>query len=511
MTTAEAQGLSDGSTIPAFNINSSSLSAASCRMKDMMVSSKYSSKPFLFGADGKIPNFNSCKAEGMLDRFEEEKRKAKEKYEREILTHGILQLQESLENIRENLLNRIDGSNDMTRKVLEERMDIFSKTIDGYLNKVREGITCQFETLQSQTQIGMDDREGKISMAAKDLGSNMLNLKQSLEQLKAEQSKEQGMLGEILSQLGTLIAFQNPIAGPSSARMIDSEVQTSPGLLERFCVMSAKKHYQSIMLCNRPVIYSRKAAEQNLCPLKTSKTQIRNAHILPAQIQQQLKQTEVTEEFSPGPSQRLWCTQLVATRPSSPLVDATSNASIEENGREYVDRLFVHMEPEKPLYVRENRLGTYTETLSPPKVLRRCQNTPNFRGKKRPLVLPQRQAVRKKGTVKISKDSQEEDIQSEQKDRVPLSSLCEHWKMNSKSVEDDHLRSQQQASVAPVSRCVAEEPLNPFSMWSQDTNSSQMVVEYKTSEWEEVVPKPKGNVIEEGGLWQLFDFNNDSE
>ncbi|XP_051562721.1 interactor of HORMAD1 protein 1-like [Myxocyprinus asiaticus] len=373
-------------------------------MKDMMLSSKYSSKPFLFGADSKIPNFTGCKAEGMLDRFEEEKRKAKEKYEREILTHGILQLQESLENIREKLFNRIDGSNDMTRKVLVERMDIFSKTIDGYLNKVREGITCQFETLQSQTQIGMDDREGKISMAAKDLGSNMLNLKQALEQLKAEQSKEQGMLGEILSQLDTLIAFQNPIAGPSSARMIDSEVQTSPGLLERFCV-SAKKHYQSMMLCNRPVIYSRKAAEQDLCPHKTPKTQIRNAHILPAQVQQQLKQTEVTEEFSPGASQRLWCTQLVVTRPSSPLVDATSNA----------DRLLVHMEPEKPLCVRENRLGTYTETLSPPKVLRRCQKTPNFRGKKRPLVLPQRQAVRKKGTVKISKDSQEEVLQSEQK------------------------------------------------------------------------------------------------
>lgn len=51
-------------------------------MKDMMVSSSYSSKPFLFGGDGKILNFTGGKSVGMLDRFEEEKRKSKEKYER---------------------------------------------------------------------------------------------------------------------------------------------------------------------------------------------------------------------------------------------------------------------------------------------------------------------------------------------------------------------------------------------------------------------------------------------
>lgn len=52
------------------------------QMKEMAVSSSYSSKPFLFGCDGKIPTFTGGKSVGMLDRFEEEKRKAKEKYER---------------------------------------------------------------------------------------------------------------------------------------------------------------------------------------------------------------------------------------------------------------------------------------------------------------------------------------------------------------------------------------------------------------------------------------------
>lgn len=328
----------------------------------------------------------------------------------------------------------------------------------------------------------------------------MLNLQRDLKHLKVEQSKEQGILGKILSQLSTLISIHKPIAGPSSARMIDSEVQTSPGLLERFCVMSSEKHQESTMMCNRPVIYSGKPLEQNQCPLTRQKTQSRIAHALPVHRQQ----TAVTEEVSLDASQRLWCTQLVETRPSSPLEDTQSTASIEDCEKHYVDR---HLVPEKTL----NRLGT--DALPPLKAPRRRQKALNYRGKKRPLVLPQRQPVRKKGAVKISNDSpQNEDLQCEEKDRVPLSSLCDNWKMTNKSVAENHSKLQQQATVASVSRCVAEQPLNPFNLWSEDTESSQMMVEYKMAEWENVVPKTKASVVEEeGGLWQLFDFTNDSE
>ncbi|XP_016109612.1 coiled-coil domain-containing protein 36-like [Sinocyclocheilus grahami] len=472
-------------------------------IKEIMVSSSYSSKPFLFGGDGKISSFTGGKFVGMLDRFEDEKRKAKEKHEREILTHGILQLQESLENSRETLLNRIDGSNDIT-KVIVEKMDTFSKTIKGYLNSVNEGITCQFETLQSQTQKEMADREAKSSLAARELSLSMFNLQRDLEHLKAEQSKEQGMLGKILSQLSTLISIHKPMTGPGSDRMIDSEVQTSPGLLERFCVMSAEKHHESQMICNRPVIYSGKAVEQNQCPLTTQKSQNRNSHALPVERQQ----TAVTDEDSPDASQRLWCKQLVETRPSSPHVDVQSTASIEDHGGQYVDR---HLEAENPLYVRDNRF--VTDAMPPLKVPRRRQKPLNYRGEKKALVLPQRQLVRKNGAMKFSKDSQQNvDLQCEQKDRVPLDSLCDNWEMTNKSAAENHLKLQQQATVAPISRCVGEQPLNPFSLWSEDIDSSQMMVEYKMAEWENVVPESKMSVIEgEGGLWQLFDFTNDSD
>nr|XP_055069352.1 interactor of HORMAD1 protein 1 [Misgurnus anguillicaudatus] len=459
-------------------IGGSQKSSQSQEMKKMPVSASYSSKPFLFG-DGKIPNFTGNKAVGMLDRFEEEKRNAKEKYERENLTHRILQLQESLESIRETLLNRIEGSNDKTREVLVEKMDNFSKTIEDYLNSVREGITCHFESLQSQTQNGIEDREAKISLAAKDLNSNFLNLQRDLDHLKAEQSKEQGMLGKILSQLGTLTAIHSPTAGRGSVRMIDSEVQTSPGLLEKF--MSAEKHESRM-----------------LCPFKTPKAQNRNTHVLPVRGQQQLKQTEVRSEYS------------ITSPPANP----SFITPIEDPNKEYLDRPLVDFKPEKPLHAGENRQKLSCDALPPPKVLRRRQKALNFRGKKRALVLPQRQSVRQKEALQLSNNSQQnDDLRGLQKDTAPLSSVCDSWLMTNKSVAENHLKSGKlQTTVAPVSMCAAEQPLNPFSMWSQDTNNSQMIVEYKMTKWEKVVPEPEVSVITgEGGLWQLFDFNNDSE
>jgi len=42
---------------------------------------------------------------------------------------------------------------------------MLSIAVEDYLNSVKEGITCQFETLQSQTQIEMADREAKVRTA----------------------------------------------------------------------------------------------------------------------------------------------------------------------------------------------------------------------------------------------------------------------------------------------------------------------------------------------------------
>lgn len=42
---------------------------------------------------------------------------------------------------------------------------MISIAVEGYLNTVKEGITCQFETMQSQTQIEMEDREVKVRTA----------------------------------------------------------------------------------------------------------------------------------------------------------------------------------------------------------------------------------------------------------------------------------------------------------------------------------------------------------
>uniref|UniRef100_A0A3B4UU97 Uncharacterized protein n=1 Tax=Seriola dumerili TaxID=41447 RepID=A0A3B4UU97_SERDU len=61
-----------------------------------------------------------------------------------------------------------------------------------------------------------------------ELGSNLQILKSSLESLREEQEKEQNVLEETLKLLSTLVSEHS--AKPSSQRLMDNAVQTSPGL-----------------------------------------------------------------------------------------------------------------------------------------------------------------------------------------------------------------------------------------------------------------------------------------
>ncbi|TRY55028.1 hypothetical protein DNTS_020765 [Danionella cerebrum] len=458
-------------------------------VKDM--SNMYRSKPSLFNSDGKMLAFNSSKSVGMLDRFEEEKKKAKEKYESDILTNGILQLRESLESTKETLLNRIDGENDNTRNFLVEKIDQFSKTIEGYLNSVKTGLTCHFETLQSQTQTEIADRDAKNTQATKELNSNILNLQRDLEALRAEQSKEQGMLGKILSQLCTLISFYEPTPGPRSARMIDSEVQTSPDLLKRFSV-TAEQHQKSKLMCSTAAVYPGKFAEQNQC-LTIQKMQNRNVKTLSVQRLQTLG----TEQVSLGASEGFWCPQLPEAGFSRQFMDVQSTPSIKDYHRKYKE---IPQESEKSLFVKKNEFET--DSMSPLKGPKKRQKPLNYRGKKRALVLPQRQTGRKRGDAKYSNESKNENFHYKTT-RVPLSSI-DNWKITNRSVGEQPFRQlmQSPAAVSPV----ADQPLLPSSLWSEGTNNCEMMVGYKAGEEENVETKPNAVVLKEScGLWQLFD------
>ncbi|CAB1353985.1 unnamed protein product [Coregonus sp. 'balchen'] len=212
--------------------NRTSGSSQSQEASEPKILSNYHSKPFLFGDGkdkGKAPSFTSGKAIGVLDRFEEDKKKAKEKCESDILTSGFLQFREKLEN--QNIASLQDG---------------FAQQFEAMLNKLSS---------QNQMLKEMEDSAAKTGVATTALGSHMQGLQQNLEVLRHEQSRDQSMLGEALSLLGTLVSQHGSELLPTPVRVTDSTVQTSPGLVERFCLVSEEKRYfEGVRLCGATAV-----------------------------------------------------------------------------------------------------------------------------------------------------------------------------------------------------------------------------------------------------------------
>nr|XP_046168945.1 interactor of HORMAD1 protein 1 isoform X1 [Oncorhynchus gorbuscha]XP_046168946.1 interactor of HORMAD1 protein 1 isoform X1 [Oncorhynchus gorbuscha] len=234
-------------------------SSQSQEASEPKILSNYHSKPFLFG-DGKdkvkVPSFTSGKAIGILDRFEEDKKKAKEKCESDILTSGFLQFREKLENIKLSV-NHIDESTTTGNKDFAD----FAKTLQQNIASLQDGFAQQFEALlnkvssQNQMLKEMENRVAKTGVATTELSSHMQGLQQKLEVLRHEQSRDQSMLGEALSLLSTLISQHGSEPLPTPVRVTESTVQTSPGLVERFCLVSEEKRYfEGVRLCGATAV-----------------------------------------------------------------------------------------------------------------------------------------------------------------------------------------------------------------------------------------------------------------
>ncbi|XP_019911505.2 interactor of HORMAD1 protein 1 isoform X3 [Esox lucius] len=186
--------------------------------------SSYHTKPFLLGNGKdkvKAPCFSSGKSVGVLDKFEEDKKRAKEKLESDILTSGFLR--DNLECIKLSL-NHIDQSTMSGKKDFAD-----------------------FE---------------KRCVATTALSSHMQGLLQNLEFLRHEQSQVQRMLGEVLGLTGTLVSELHPVP----VGVMDSMVQTSPGMMERFSqVDEENRHLEDVGLC---VAMAVTAPQKALCGVK---------------------------------------------------------------------------------------------------------------------------------------------------------------------------------------------------------------------------------------------------
>lgn len=71
-----------------------------------------------------------------------------------------------------------------------------------------------------------------------------------MDSFKVEQGHEQTVLAEMQSLLTATVEAQSRMAVSRPVQMVSSEVQTSPGLVERFCVVSEEKQvFQGVRLC----------------------------------------------------------------------------------------------------------------------------------------------------------------------------------------------------------------------------------------------------------------------
>ncbi|XP_020498090.1 interactor of HORMAD1 protein 1 isoform X2 [Labrus bergylta] len=190
---------------------------------DPKFSCSYHTRPLLLG-DLK----DKSKAFGLLEKFEDDKKKAKEKYDSDHLT-------KEFHHIRETLSNLVSGTEKNTAVCQNTlgRFDNFASTLQNSLSSLQSNILQQFETLldkvNSQREI-TTDLEEKVQKSGEntaELGSNLQSLRKSLECLREKQERERNMLEEALKLLSTLVSEHS--AKPKPEEVVHSAIQTSPG------------------------------------------------------------------------------------------------------------------------------------------------------------------------------------------------------------------------------------------------------------------------------------------
>ncbi|KAF1391721.1 hypothetical protein PFLUV_G00045030 [Perca fluviatilis] len=238
-----SQGMSQDMSLSARTSQQSSQEGS-----DPKFSSSYHTKPFLFGELK-----DKSKAFGILDKFEEDRKKAKEKTDGDLLAKECFSFRETLNNIQQ-LVAGTEKNTAVCQTVLAN-VDNFASTLHNNLNSLQRDISQQFETFlnkvnsQKEMMTELEERVQKSGDTTAELGSNMQSLKNSLECLREEQERERNMLEETLKLLTTLVLKHS--AKPSPERVTDTAIQTSPGLEQPFSNILQENKLESTQLsCN---------------------------------------------------------------------------------------------------------------------------------------------------------------------------------------------------------------------------------------------------------------------
>lgn len=202
-----------------FCFSSRNVQQGSQEVCDQTVLSTYLAKPLLFG-DLK----DKTRSAWVLDKFEVDKKKAKEKTEGELLMKECQTIRETLSNIQQ--LVGAEQNAAVCQTVLE-KFDNFASTLQNNLNRLQSEISQQFDTVVNKVTL---QREMMYEIFQK-----------NLEGLKEEQERERGMLETALEHLSTLVTVKS--FKPGTEQAMDSAIQTSPSLLQSMLsIMQEHKH-----------------------------------------------------------------------------------------------------------------------------------------------------------------------------------------------------------------------------------------------------------------------------
>ncbi|CAJ1050688.1 interactor of HORMAD1 protein 1 isoform X1 [Xyrichtys novacula] len=207
--------------------------------------SSYHARPHLFG-DIK----DKSKTFGLLDKFEEDKKKAKEKTDSDSLTKELHYIRETLSNIYQ-LVSGTEKNTAVCQTILEN-FDKFASTLQNHLSSLQSNISQQFETLQDKVNshekktTELEERMLKSGESTTELGLNLQSLKKSLECLRVDQEKERNMMEEALKLLSALVAEHS--ARPSTEGAVDSAIQTSPGLDQQVSISLQENKLENTQL-----------------------------------------------------------------------------------------------------------------------------------------------------------------------------------------------------------------------------------------------------------------------
>ncbi|XP_068450613.1 interactor of HORMAD1 protein 1 [Clinocottus analis] len=201
---------------------------------DPKFSSSYHTKPFLFGEFK-----DKSKAFGILDKFEEDKKKAKEKTDGDMFAKECNNFRDTLNNIHQ-LVAGTERNTAVCQTILQ-KFDTFASTLQNNFSSLQSDISQQFGTLlnkvnsQKEMMTELEDTAQKHGDTTAELCSNLQSLKTSLKSLTEEQGRDHIMLEEALKLLSTLVSEH--LGKPSPKTVTDNAIQTSPELEQSFSII----------------------------------------------------------------------------------------------------------------------------------------------------------------------------------------------------------------------------------------------------------------------------------